>query len=214
MIVTPLVLPLIGWGVVALAGVFVAKKVFFDDNEIQDVKNDVKTSKKIAILGLQSAGKTTFLKFLQGDKNYKNSNHNTGLDEYEEFDVYVGSKIITISKNVDIGGSKAFMRNYTKVLEDTDMAFFLFDASLFFNDDEYYRDFCARVDFLKSLTKISTYFIATHPDKLEINEKELKVKMSEKLNNKHYKSYVEQKLFVINLLDEERISEFVKKVFL
>lgn len=213
MIVTPLIAPFVIWGAVVLAGAFVAKKVFFDDNEVQDLKNDVKSSKKIAILGLQKAGKTTFLRFLQGDKNYKEYVA-TGMDEYEEFDIKFKEKVVTITKNYDIGGNDHFMRNYMTVLKNTDIVFFLFDVSLFFNDNEYYRDFCARVDFLKSLTKISTYFIATHPDKLEINEKELKVKISEKLNNKHYKSYVDQKLFVINLLDEERISEFVKKVFL
>lgn len=213
MIVTPLVLPLIGWGVVALAGVFVAKKVFFDDNEIQDVKNDVKTSKKIAIFGLQTAGKTTFLRFLQGDKNYKKYVA-SGMDEYDEFVIKFNDKIVKISKNSDIGGAETFVRNYVTLLKNTEMAFFLFDVSLFFNDNEYYRNFCARVDYLKSITSVKTYFIATHPDKLNSTDNELKIKISEKLNEKHYKNYVEQKLFIINLLEEKKITEFVNKVFL
>src|SRR5690554_4334932 len=131
MIVTQLALPLIpliGWGLAGLAGVLIAKKAF-SNKEVAPLKADVKEAKKIAILGLQSAGKTTFLKFLQGDKNYKNYNHNTGLVRYEEFDMKVNNKIISIAKNVDIGGSETFMKNYEKILEGTDMAFFLFDAS-------------------------------------------------------------------------------------
>lgn len=214
MIVTPLIAPFVIWGAVVLAGAFVAKNVFFDDNEVQDLKNDVKSSKKIAILGLQVAGKTTFLRFLQGDRNYKFKKNATGIDEYEEFDIKFKEKVVTITKNYDIGGSEAFMRSYMKVLRNTDIVFFLFDVSLFFNDNEYYRDFCARVDYLKSMTSVKTYFIATHPDKLNSTDNELKIKISEKLNEKHYKNYVEQKLFIINLLEEKKLKEFVNKVFL
>lgn len=213
MIVTPLILPLLGWGVVVLAGALVAKKVFFDDNEVQDLKNDVKTSKKIAILGLQTAGKTTFLRFLQGDKNYKKYAA-SGVDEFEEFEMKINDKIFKISKNYDIGGAETFVRNYISLLIDTDVVFFLFDVSLFFNDNEYYRNFCARVDYLKSITSVKTYFIATHPDKLKSSDNELKIKISEKLNEKHYKNYVEQKLFIINLLEDKKLTEFVNKVFL
>jgi len=108
------------------------------------------------------------------------------------------------------------MRNYTTVLQNTEMAFFLFDVSLFFNDNEYYRNFCARVDYLKSMTTIKTYFIATHPDKLNNTDtdNELKIKISEKLKEKDYKNYVEHKLFIINLLEDKKLTEFVNKVFL
>src|SRR5690554_634100 len=218
MIVKPLVfplLPLLGWGVAAIAGAIAVKKVFFDEKEVDELKNDVKTSKKIAILGLQEAGKTTFLRFLQGDKNYKKYT-SSGMDEYDEFDMKVNNKVVTIAENFDIGGAEAFMRNYTTVLQNTEMAFFLFDVSLFFNDNEYYRNFCARVDYLKSMTTIKTYFIATHPDKLNNTDtdNELKIKISEKLKEKDYKNYVEHKLFIINLLEDKKLTEFVNKVFL
>lgn len=217
MIVKPLVfplLPLLGWGVAAIAGAIAVKKVFFDEKEVDELKNDVKTSKKIAILGLHQAGKTTFLRFLQGDKNYKKYVA-SGMDEYDEFDMKIHNKTVTIAENNDIGGGEYFVKNYKTILQDSEMAFFLFDVSLFFNDNEYYRDFCARVDYLKGMTNIKTYFIATHPDKLNnIDDNKLKIKITEKLQGKHYQNYVEQKLFVINLLDEKKLNEFVNKVFL
>src|SRR5690554_5995935 len=215
MIVTPLIIPFLIWGAVALAGGLTVAKIAgaFDEKEVNDLNKAVKSSKKIAILGLQQAGKTTFLRFLQGDKNYKKYT-SSGMDKYDEFDMKVNNKVVTIAKNFDIGGSEAFMRNYTTVLQNTEMAFFLFDVSLFFNDNEYYRNFCARVDYLKNMTNVKTYFIATHPDKLNNTDNELKIKISEKLKEKDYKNYVEQKLFIINLLEDKKLTEFVNKVFL
>lgn len=213
--VTILAIPLVPvyWVLGALVGVFATKKFFFDKEKIKDVNNEVKKSKKIAVLGHQHAGKTTFLRFLKGDKNYKNINHETGIDEYEEFVLKAGGKLITISKNIDIGGSEDFVRkNYELILKNADMAFFLFDVSRFFKETDYFRDFCARVDFLKSITEIKVYFIATHSDKLESTES-VKLKISEKLKDKDYNNYVEYGLFVINLIDEKQLSEFVNKSF-
>src|SRR5690606_8242501 len=136
---------------------------------------------------------------LQGDKNYKKYVA-SGMDEYDEFDIKFDDEVVTISKNVDIGGAEAFMRNYTTVLQNTEMAFFLFDVSLFFNDNEYYRNFCTRVDYLTSMTTIKTYFIAPHPDKLNNTDtdNEMKIKISEELKEKYYRNYVEHKLFIID----------------
>lgn len=214
MITIPLALPLIpliAWAATAAAGIFAVKKVFFTADEINEVKEDVHKSRKIAILGLHQAGKTTLLRFLQGEKNYRDKTVGSGVDEYEEFQLKIGDKSISISKNIDIGGSVNFVRNYQSILKDSDMAFFLFDVSLFFNNNEYYRDFCARVHYLQDMTN-STYFIATHPDKTELTDN-LKVKISEKLKSKDYQGYVNQRLFVINLLDDKKLTEFVTKVF-
>lgn len=216
MIVVPLIIPFLIWGAVAAAGLFTVAGIAgaFDEKEVAKLNNDVKASKKIAVLGLHQAGKTTFLRFLQGDKSYKKYKE-TGIDHYNEFDMKIDDKVITIAKNYDIGGSDAFMRHYMRILKETEMAFFLFDVSLFLKDNEYFRNFCARVDYLKSMTSVTTYFIATHPDKLmKIDENELKVKISKQLERKHYQDYVTQKLFVINLLDEKKLTEFVNKVFL
>lgn len=216
MIVVPLIIPFLIWGAVAAAGLFTVAGIAgaFDEKEVAKLKNDVKTSKKIAVLGLQQAGKTTFLRFLQGDKSYKEAG-DAGTDVYEEFDMKINDKVITIAKNRDIGGSRHFVRSYKDVLKGAEMAFFLFDVSLFLSDNEYFREFGARVDFLKGLLDIKTYFIATHPDKLKrVDENDLKVKISKLLEGKDYQDYVTQKLFVINLCDEKKITEFVNKVFL
>lgn len=215
MITIPLILPLIpilGWVVAGAASALVVKKVFFEETEVKKVKEEVHSSKKIAILGLHQAGKTTFLNFLQGNRNNRKYVA-SGIEEYDSFKIAIGDKTIIISKNIDIGGGMNFVKNYETVLKDVNLSFFLFDISLFLSDNQYFRDFCARVDYLKGTTNVKTCFIATHPDKLPFTDG-LKIKISEKLVGKRYKDYVEERLFVINLLNENETTEFVNKVFL
>lgn len=210
-------LPVIGWTAVAITGLFITKKVFFSESDAELAKGisqslSTKSQSKIAILGHHSAGKTTFLKYLKGDRNYKNKHRASGYDEYERFTLQIGEKNIIIDKNVDIGGGQNFVREYKGVLKDAKLAFYFFDISKFLNDTEYFRDFGARVDYLKDITTLKVFFIGTHPDLMDPNLN-LKIKISEKLGTKGYRSFVEYNLFILNLMDDRQLKEFVDITF-
>ena len=62
--------------------------------------------KSIGVLGMIGAGKTQFLKNLQGKgQEYKNEGYQgTGIDEYQEFTCIIGNKEYKIKGGTDIGG--------------------------------------------------------------------------------------------------------------
>jgi len=99
MITTPLIIPFLIWGgIAALAGVFtIGSMASFWANP---------NKKNLGILGMQISGKTSFLKYLRGEKF---EDKRTSRDNYKEF-VYTLSnkKKITICQGTDIGGGNNY----------------------------------------------------------------------------------------------------------
>ena len=124
MIVTPLILPIIGWGIAILLGGFGVAAVagVFDDPK----KN------KLGILGMQGAGKTRFLSFLRNKIFIEGQTNRSG---YEEFTYQLSNgKKIFIKSGVDIGGGTMYRVDYNKIIDESDVILYFFDINNFIKE--------------------------------------------------------------------------------
>lgn len=136
MIVTPLIIPFLIWGAVALAGIFTVAGMagFWDDPK----KN------KLGVLGMQQAGKTRFLRFLQNKPFIEGQ---TSRDSYEEFKYKLNDeKEIIISSGIDLGGETLYRGDYNKIMNQSNLILYFFDIDKYIKNplenSEYYQRGC------------------------------------------------------------------------
>lgn len=212
MIVTPLILPLIGWGVVALAGLFTAAGFagFWDDPQ----KN------KLGLLGMQISGKTRFLSYL---RNIPFVDKRSGRNHYEEFiHTLNDGKKITICSGVDIGGGDNYRVDYDTILDNADVILYFFDIDKYLRNEMdlesnilYQRSCNSRFEHIYSRVKLSkklVLVIATHTDKCHLSESAMKQKFDVLTSNKSYKDMLKGVEYV-DLTNRNEIKNLVNKIF-
>lgn len=212
MIVTPLIIPFLIWGAVALAGIFTVAGIAgaFDDPQ----KN------KLGILGMQISGKTRFLSFL---RNIPYVDKRTGRSDYEEF-IYTLSdgKKITICSGVDIGGGDNYRVDYDTILDNADVILYFFDIDKYLRNEIdlesnilYQRSCNSRFEHIYSKVKSSkkpVLVIATHTDKCNLSESVMKQKFDALVSNKSYKDMLKGVEYV-NLTNNGETRNLVNKIF-
>lgn len=212
MIVTPLIIPFLIWGAVALAGVFTVAGLagFWDNPE----KN------KLGILGMQQAGKTRFLRFLQNKPFIEGS---TGRDSYEQFEYKLSNgKVVTVMPGKDIGGGVLYWGGYNDIIDNTDLIIFFFDIDRYLRNELdsdkilYQRSCNGRFEHIFSKTKNSNkpvIVIATHKDKCSFPESVMKRKFDELIQkeNKAYKEILKDIQYVdlTNKIEIQNISNLI-----
>jgi|SRR5690554_73032 len=209
MIVTPLIIPILLWGAVALVGAFTVAGVAgaFDDPK----KN------KLGILGMQQAGKTRFLKFLQNKPFIEGQ---TSRDSYEEFKYKLNDeKEIIISSGIDLGGETLYRSEYNKIIKDNDLILYFFDIDKYIKNplenNEYYQRGCnSRFEHIYSenINRKKVIVIATHRDKCKFSDNEMKRTFETLIQNKSYKEMLKE-IKYINLTNKTELQSLVNTIF-
>ena len=207
MIVTPLILPLLGWGAaILLGGIGIASAAgFFKDPD----KN------KLGVLGMQQAGKTRFLSFLRGVPFIEGQTSRSGYDDF----VYTLSngKKIYIKAGVDIGGGEIYKVDYNRIINESDVLLYFFDIDKYLNDNNlgYRRDCNSRFEHIYDKAKEAkapVVVIATHRDKCSYGDSVMKQKFDSLVQNKGYKKMLNEVQYV-NLTNNSDMKKLADKIF-
>lgn len=199
----PLFLPLLAWvGIAigsAITGLFVTG-VFS------------KKINKLGVLGMKLSGKTTMLYKLRGIKKIPLS---TNVEKYERFEFKInGDKKIIIEKGKDIGGTKNFMQEYRDIISNNEIIFFFFDVNKYLTEIEYKRDCNSRLDFIyPSLSGKKVVIVATHADKQNLKNTQIRESVEECMKEKKYSSLFTTNFHILNLLNDNEFEVFIEKTF-
>mgnify|MGYP003467644409 CR=1 FL=1 len=212
MIVTPLILPILIWGAIAIAGGLTVAGIsgVFDDPK----KN------KLGLLGMQISGKTRFLSYL---RNIKFVEHRSGRNKYEEFiHTLNNGKKITICSGVDIAGGEQYRVDYDKIIKESDVVLYFFDIDKYLRNEIdletkilYQRSCNSRFEHIYSRIKSSQksiLVIATHTDKCNLSENAMKQQFDCLISNKSYKEMLKG-IEYVNLTNPSEIKSLVNKIF-
>jgi len=178
---------------------------------------------KMAILGMQEAGKTTILRYMQG-YTYDSSYRSSGYEKYERFDWKVGDR--TIKAGVDIGGGDDWVKStYPVLIADNDIIMFVFNAYEFLNSNKYKRSTLGRLDFVFENIKekkggnlddfIKNHFalIGTHADFINESPKSVIQKIQRDCQDKSYSKIFKNNFAILDLTSSDEFNNFIKKVF-
>ena len=175
--------------------------------------------KSIGVLGMIGAGKTQFLKNLQGKgQEYKNEGYQgTGKDEYQEFTCSIGNKQYEIKRGFDIGGGEDnIITFYEKFLKSKDICIFLFDIQQYKDNSQYRMDTNARLDFINNHIEDASKcaIIGSHVDKAKIKKGQSIITIVQKfVEGKEYARLLNNNFFACNLTNEKDMNELVNKLF-
>ncbi|GEM_PF-3969980 len=137
---------------------------------------------KMAVLGMEGSGKTSFINFLKdGDPGHPDQTvSSNNIDEYH-FQTSDGRHFL-IEKGNDISGQDTYRRYYWKIVDDNKLILFLFNSMLFCNNNDYRLEVIDRIAYISerinnrvenSTIKYESkifYIVPTWKDKLtEIN---------------------------------------------
>lgn len=210
MVVIPMILPLLAWGaIVVLGGGLIG-------GAIGALSNDPKKY-KLGILGMQAAGKTRFLNFIQNKLFIEGT---TSRITYEEFRYKLMSgKEITICSGIDLGGESLYRKEYNKIISDSDLILFFLDIDKYiknpFENEEFYQRGCnSRLEHIYSENKEkkTIKIIATHRDKCKLSDGEMKRTFEILIQNKSYKKILNDVKY-INLLNSTEIKSLINAIF-
>ena len=181
--------------------------IFTDSDETDSTKL---IGKSIGVLGMTEAGKTQFLRNLQGEgQKYKNEGYQgTSGENYQKFTCTIGDKQYEIKDGIDIGGETYNIKPYYEK--------FLFDVQKYKDDDEYRKETNVRLDFINNHIKDASEcaIIGSHVDKAKIEEGQSIITIVQKLvEGKEYARLLNTNFFAYNLTSEEDMNKLVNRLF-
>lgn len=216
-----LIFPLFVWGAIAAVGAFTVAGLAgaFDTKEV--AKNIAKNPnvKRIAILGMQTAGKTRFLSFLKGEPFVEGT---TSRKSYTEF-VYrlTSGKNITISSGKDIGGGNIYRVDYNEMIENNDVIIFMFNMNAYIKNIidlegfPYQRSCNSRFEHVYDKIKESKkrlVVIATHKDECSLSESSIIQKFDILINSKTYKEMFKD-VQLVDLTNNNDVEQLIDTIF-
>ena len=175
--------------------------------------------KSIGVLGMMGAGKTQFLKNLQGEgQKYKDEEYQgTNIDDYPNFTCTIGEKQYEIKGGKDIGGEDYNIPPfYEKFLKEKDICIFVFDIQKYKDDPVYRKNTNARLDFINGKIKDASEcaIIGSHVDKVKIEKGQSIITIIQKfVEGKDYARLLNINFFACNLTSEEDMNKLVNKLF-
>lgn len=211
-------IPLIYLGYLGAAAAvgLVSRRVARDYKEFNREFNN---KNRLGILGMQTSGKTRFLSFIRGVPYVEKQ---TNRNQYEEFKyMLTNGKNIIIKSGVDIGGGKLYRPDYNKIIDESDVILYFFDIygylnNVIDNDNEYYQRSCnSRFEHIYSRVtsdKIPVVIVATHRDKCDLSENDIKQKFDNLVQTKTYKTMLKDVQYV-NLTSPSETKYLVSKIF-
>lgn len=202
-------LPFIIGGAFLLVAILWVATTWGDTKEVKPVRGA-----SLVILGMPSAGKTQFWKNLKGE-SYTAYETTNLVQEYKPF-VY---KSIRIDVGKEIGGDLRNVETYWEnLMQDCDIALFIFDVSKYLNDTTYLEEANVRFDFFyRHLGEKDYAIIASHPDKVgkvkQGEETDLVKRVQSLMKGKVYSSLFQSNFFVRNLTDPQDFHIITEKLF-
>lgn len=172
---------------------------------------------KIAILGMQGAGKTQFLANIRG-LAYSKYDATVGNNNIDSFKIQLGNRIVKIKKANDIGGGEELIKNYYKdLMSNSDIIFFFFNSYEYINEIKYRNDTQARLEFVNRYRGgKATVIFATFADKFrnKSNRKDAYSKIFESVQSKDYAEIFKYNFFVLDMRERDKLMELLnKKIF-
>ena len=176
---------------------------------------------KIAVLGMQGAGKTQLYNMLRGKYNCEPTT--TGEEIYKEFTIKLAdNREVRICKGIDIGGLESLIqKNYKKMISENEIIIFIFKINKYLNDSEERRSVNARFDFLyneainkgmdidNNIVVLGSFF-----DKLGKLEKINAADNFRKIvNNKEYSVLFNTNVFFLNITEKGDVDDVANKIF-
>ncbi|SDH82897.1 GTPase domain-containing protein [Myroides phaeus] len=215
-----LILPFLLWGAaVILIGGTAGIGIGYLSEKYAKTMEDI-TKNKLGILGMQGAGKTRFLNFLEGKPFLESS---TNRKDYLDFTYQLkNGKKITIASGKDIGGGNVFRVDYESILKNSDIILFFFNINAYlknFSDSDkilYQRSCNSRFEHIYIRVKEEkkpVVIIATHRDECLLSDEEMTRKFNELVQNKNYTEML-KKVIYVNLTNSVETKELVEKLML
>lgn len=181
------------------------------------VYNAVKTTgKKLAIIGMERAGKSTLYNMLKtGEPGMPLQ---TSVEEIGEFTIK--DRKIKIKKGKDIGGGTEFIQYYEDMIKQNEIIIFVFNVSKYLNDIIYQRDTKDRLDFVYRKSREfnkevnNLVMLASHVDLLSSDKQKTAVKdILNTINGKQYNEMFKNNFFVMSIVNNEHINKLKESIF-
>lgn len=120
--------------------------------------------KKIAVLGPQGSGKTTFLSFL---RNKQASGEATGLEHYKPFDYKLqNGQTVRIEGGIDIGGGDEYRSHYENLIKNNEAIIFIFDIHKYLTGYNKTKDKYVQLTDAR-FKLVYDHFKANHPGEID-----------------------------------------------
>jgi GTPase SAR1 family protein len=203
---------------VAIGAIVVGACLLFSGKKPKDEYGS-KEEVKLAILGPNEAGKTTLWNYFAGKPSSNIYKQTEGVQAVS----FIASGIVWSTIKVqgyDINGNGDYIRNnWKKIIKDSDMIIFVFNAKKYLDDElDYQRDVNQRLHFIKSVIdelcderKRNVWLLGSYADKLK-NQKEDWKEINNIIKTKPYCDFYENKA-CLNLTDEKILEEYYQKMF-
>lgn len=169
----------------------------------------------LAVLGMQMAGKTLFYNQLRKIAFTADYVATGGMKDVDAFDLRLKNRTVRIEKCKDIGGGDDYVRPYyEKLLNEKDIAIFLFNVSSYINDKGQRDRINARIEFVHRHSTKSLALIGTHLDLFSKSERSgvLISQVQNMVKNKDYAIRFSNNFFVVDLRDIKSVLEIMEKI--
>lgn len=174
---------------------------------------------KLGVIGMHSAGKTTFLLKLGVVNEVKLG---TARESYNAKWIQFGGREIYIANGEDIGGSELWAKNYYQNwIESKDIIVFIYNGVEYLSNREYQRETRSRLSFIydnyKKRKDVDGYknvaIIASHSDLYKDGPGELHKRLLEDVQSREYSKLFECNFFVAKLNDNNSVKKIANKIF-